>query len=69
MTELVVRTSIADEFMLCSDIVQGVHTGDSQQPILRALHPIASSSKHVYTFIRPYYIELRKDLLDNVNIY
>ena len=55
--------------MLCSDIVQGAHIGDSQQPILRALHPIASGSKHVYKCIRPYYIKLRKDLLDNVNIY
>ena len=67
VTELIVI--IASDFALCSDIIEGVHLGNKQLPILRMFHPMSSGTKHLYTFVRPYYVKLRKDLLDSVNMY
>ena len=69
ITELEISPSISTTFVICSDICEGSHTGNIQLPALRTFYPITSGSKHLFTFILPYYVRLRKNLLDHIRVY
>ena len=69
LTEVELTPSVNQAFVVCSDICASSHVGTGELPTLRALYPNEVTGKVLFTFKRPYYVPVKKRILDTIRIY
>ena len=69
IAEIEFNSSSLDPFYLCSDLCSSSPVGTTTLPLVRTIWPSASGTTHVFPFTPPFYVAVRKQVVDEIRIY